>query len=55
MKVKLLTGMASADADYSPGDVVDLNKTHAERLIDAGSAERYTPPKNAKPKPTEND
>lgn len=47
MKVKLLTGMCDDHGSYAPGEVVDLEPGHAERMIASGQAE----PVAAKKKP----
>lgn len=39
MKIKLLTSMSGDDGSYTPGDVVDLEPGHAERMIASGQAE----------------
>lgn len=41
MKVRMLTGMAGVGVDLWEGDVVDLPRDEAERLIKAVQAERY--------------
>lgn len=38
-KVRLLTSMASPINSYSPGDIIEVSKDEAERMIEKGLAE----------------
>lgn len=40
MRIKFVCGIASDRKAYSPGDIADWPDIEAERLINAGSAER---------------
>jgi len=39
MKVRLKTSMSGDDGAFKPGDVVDLEKAYAVRMIESGQAE----------------
>lgn len=50
LKIKLLVGMAGDKFAYSPGEIVDLDKAWAERLIGTGQAEEVKTEKKGREK-----